>query len=79
MLQESESALRALKLQTTQSSSTAASATSAAAAAALSDRTALARKNANLTLSKLELANRVPLVGRALGRMERRQVRSICV
>ena len=45
----------------------------ASASAALADRTELARKRSDAFLSKMELARRVPLIGRALGRMERRQ------
>ena len=45
----------------------------ASASAALADRTESTRKRSDAFLSKMELARRVPLIGRALGRMERRQ------
>ena len=50
-----------------------AAAAAAHASASLSNRTELARKNADAMLTKTELARRVPLIGRSLGRMVRRQ------
>ena len=71
--QDAETALASLKLDIR--SRKAADGNKLAAAAesfsSLSDRTEQARKNADGTLSKTDLSRRVPLVGRALGRMER--------
>jgi hypothetical protein len=75
--QDAETALAALKLDLKNPRKSAdmpaAAAAAAAECASLADRTKQAYKSADETLSKTELARRVPLVGRALGRMERRQ------
>ena len=48
-------------------------AAAAAAAARLAERTEQTREAVSKTMNKVELARRVPLVGRAAGRMTRRQ------
>ena len=73
--QDAETALASLKLDLRSRKAADKDGNTLAAAAqgysSLSDRTEQARKNADGTLSKTDLARRVPLVGRALGRMER--------
>lgn len=75
--QDAETALATLKLDLKNARRAVGNGTPAAAAAAeyasLAGRTEQARKDTDETLSKTELARRVPLIGRALGRMEQRQ------